>query len=224
MKIAYLAHASFLITTSEGVRIITDPYDESVGYGMPGQSADIVTSSHSHSDHAYFKAVSGNYEKLTSPGEKTLKNMRFKGIATAHDEAGGRKRGSNVLFLMEIEGLHIAHLGDLGHIPDERQYGEMTSLGPVDVVMIPVGGYYTIGAAEAKKITGQLNAEMVIPMHYKTPAISFPIAPVEDFTKLFDKVERRGISELEITKDSLPPETLVTVLEPLCLKHTREHE
>jgi len=218
MKIAYLAHASFLITTEQGVRIITDPYDESVGYLMPGQSADIVTSSHSHFDHACFKAVSGKYEKLTSPGEKTVKNIRFKGIATAHDEAGGRKRGSNVVFLMETEGLRIAHLGDLGHIPDDRQYGEMTSLGPVDVVMIPVGGYFTIGASEAKQIIGHLKASVVVPMHYRTRAVSLPIAPVEDFTKLFDKVDRRGISDMEITRDSLPPEALITVLEPLCLK------
>jgi L-ascorbate metabolism protein UlaG (beta-lactamase superfamily) len=218
MKITYLAHASFQITTAEGVRIITDPYDESVGYRMPGQSADIVTSSHSHFDHAYFKAVSGKYEKLTAPGEKTVKNIRFKGIATAHDEAGGSKRGSNVAFLMEIDGLRTAHLGDLGHIPDDRQYAEMTSLGPVDILMIPVGGYFTIGASEAKKIIEHLNASVMIPMHYRTPAVSLPIAPVEDFTKLFDKVDRRGISEMELTRDSLPPETLITVLEPLYLK------
>ncbi|MHC9544064.1 MAG: MBL fold metallo-hydrolase [Vulcanimicrobiota bacterium] len=218
MKITYLAHACFLITGDSGVRIITDPYDESVGYRMPDQSADIVTSSHSHSDHACFSAVKGSFETLISAGDKTIKGIKFKGIVTAHDNEGGRKRGSNVVFLMEIDGLRLAHLGDLGHILNDLQYQELTSMGPVDVLLIPVGGHFTIGATEAKEIVQHLNAAVVIPMHYKTASISFPIAPVEDFKKLFDKVERRGTSETEITRENLPPETLITVLEPLYLK------
>lgn len=214
MRIKYLAHASFLITASDGTRIITDPYNEQVGYRMPGESADIVTSSHEHFDHNHFTAVNGSFEKIVSTAEKIVKGIKFRGVATAHDEEGGRQRGRNIIFLMEVDGIRIAHLGDLGHALTDEQLKE---IGPVDVLLSPVGGHFTIDAKVAKKVVDGMKPLVVIPMHYKTTSINFPIAPVDDFTRLFSNVKRPGASETELSRETLPSQTEITVLEPSCL-------
>jgi L-ascorbate metabolism protein UlaG (beta-lactamase superfamily) len=213
MKITYLAHASFLITAADGTRIITDPYDPSVGYRMPEESADIVTSSHDHFDHRAFQAVKGSFEKITSPGEHLVKGIHIRGVATAHDEEGGTKRGKNVLFVIDVDGIAAAHLGDLGH---ELTDGQIKEMGAIDVMLMPVGGHFTIGAKEAAAIVSRTSPRIVIPMHYKTSSITFPIAPVEDFAKLFNEVEYRNGAEIELKKESLPKPTSVIILEHSC--------
>lgn len=215
MKIKYLAHSSFLITAEDGIRIITDPYDKSVGYRIPEEMAEIVTSSHDHFDHAYFDAVTGSFDKITTPGERVVKGIRIKGVQTAHDEASGSLRGSNIIFIMEVDGMHIAHLGDLGHIPNHYQIQE---IGTVDVLITPIGGHFTIDTKQAKQVADLLKPKVVIPMHYKTPAMNFPIATVDEFIKLYDKVFRPNVSEKEITKENLPLQKEILVLEPSCMK------
>lgn len=215
MKITYLAHACFLMTAADGTRLITDPYDQSVGYRMPGESADVVSSSHSHFDHAFFQGVKGSFVKVTSPQEQLVNGIRVRGVRTAHDEAGGKKRGENIIFVFTIDDMQVVHCGDLGHTLTQSQIDQT---GPVDVLMVPVGGYFTIDAGEAARVVDSLHPRLVIPMHYKTQSISFPIAPVDEFIKGYEEVRRDGSSEAEIRKESLPSRTEILVLEPSQLK------
>jgi L-ascorbate metabolism protein UlaG (beta-lactamase superfamily) len=210
MKIRWMGHACFLITDKGGKRILTDPFDQSVGYPVPEVEADIVTVSHGHFDHNYTKAVKGDFEVVDAVGSFTVKGIPIKGVATFHDEEKGAKRGKNNVYVMEIDRLKVCHLGDLGHVLDD---GTVKDIGPVDVLLIPVGGYYTIDAQTAVKVVGQLKPRLVIPMHFKTAVMDFPIVGVDDFLNEIGKGERVGSNEIEITAGDLGDTMQVKVLD-----------
>ncbi|HIE09402.1 MAG TPA: MBL fold metallo-hydrolase [Armatimonadetes bacterium] len=211
MRIEWLGHACFLITASDGTKILTDPYDPSVGYRDIGVDADVVTVSHAHYDHNYVSGVGGSPEVVDGPGKRTVKGIEFLGVEAFHDTSGGAQRGRNTIFAFEVDGLRVCHLGDLGHPLTEDQRRE---IGEVDVLLVPVGGYFTIGPKEAWEVIEQLKPKVVIPMHFKTPSVSLPISPVDEFLSGKPNVRRLGKSEVELTKESLPAETEVWVLEP----------
>lgn len=215
MKITWLGHASFLVESKNGTRVVTDPFeagcfDGAVGYAPIRTDADIVTVSHEHADHNAVDAVGGNPEVVREPESRTVKGIPITGLATYHDESKGQDRGRNNIYVMEVDGVRVGHLGDLGHLLSED---EIEALGPVDVLMTPVGGHYTIGPEEAKKTAEALGARIVIPMHYKTDALGFPILPVDDFLRLMDSVERAGSRSLEIDSGDLGDSTKVVVLD-----------
>jgi L-ascorbate metabolism protein UlaG (beta-lactamase superfamily) len=211
MKIEHLAHAAFLITTGSGVRIITDPYETSAGlkHGEINEPADIVTVSHQHGDHNNVKAVGGNPRVVKEAGE--VKGIKIKAVATAHDDKDGSERGKNTVFCFETDGMNVCHLGDLGHMLSDAQ---ADAIGPVDVLMVPVGGFFTIDAATADKVGEKLKARVIIPMHYNTDKISFPIKGVDAFLEGKNNVTRANTSEVELKADSLPDSPRVIVLEP----------
>ncbi|ADL41424.1 Zn-dependent hydrolase of the beta-lactamase fold-like protein [Caldicellulosiruptor obsidiansis OB47] len=206
MKITYLAHASFLIETESRVKIITDPYDSSVGYTVFELSADVVLTSHKHFDHAYTKSLKGDYVLVDKEGEFNVKGVKIKGIKTFHDKEKGQKRGENIVFVIEDK-FSVAHLGDLGH---ELAETELEKMGRVDILLIPVGGVYTINAKEALNVAKAINPKIIIPMHYKTEKLKFDLGKVEEFTKHFEDVEVLQTSEIEI--NSLPEKQKVLVL------------
>ncbi len=206
MRIDWLGHACFLITSSSGLRIITDPYERGIGYAPINESADIVTISHEHFDHNALREVKGNPEVVRR--SSVAKGIEFKGIECFHDEARGSKRGRNTAFLFNIDGINFCHLGDLGHALSPHQLKE---LGEVNILLIPVGGFYTIDAREATEIVNSLKPNIVIPMHFKTERIDFPISGVEEFLKGKENVER--LPYLEITKETLPAPVKVVVLD-----------
>ena len=179
MKIQWLGHASFLITSDDWIKIVTDPYTttQTFKYGEINEAADIVTVSHEHGDHNNVAAVKGNPESVR--GSQEVKGIKFKGIATYHDTSQGSQRGKNTVFCFELDGLRICHLGDLGHPLGDKEVAE---IGKVDILLIPVGGFYTIDAGIATGICQQLLPNVIIPMHYKTSRIpEVPIAGVDDF-------------------------------------------
>jgi L-ascorbate metabolism protein UlaG (beta-lactamase superfamily) len=137
-------------------------------------------------------------------------NLQLRGVRVFHDERAGRERGENTIVIIESDGLRVAHLGDLGHELDDETLQEV---GPVDVALIPVGGYFTIDAPTAGRVVAQLAPRIVIPMHYKTGSIDFPIAPVDGFLEGKSNVQRPGGSTLEVRADSLPEEQAIVVLE-----------
>jgi L-ascorbate metabolism protein UlaG (beta-lactamase superfamily) len=215
MKITWLGHASFLVESDDGIRVVTDPfeagsYDGAVGYSPIDTHADVVTVSHEHADHNAVDTVSGGPEIIRDPAERTVKGIPFKGISTFHDESKGQERGRNNIYVMEVDGVKVGHLGDLGHVlsPEETE-----ALGQVDVLLAPVGGYYTIGPEEAKKTAEALGARVIIPMHYKTDALGFPIQPVDDFLKLMERVERAESTSVEIGAGDLDDDARVVVLD-----------
>ncbi len=205
MRITWLGHASFLVE-SGGSSLVTDPFDR-IGLPFPSVKADVVTSSHSHFDHNAVDLVGGGPEAISGTGGFEEGPFRITGFPTHHDESGGSERGDNTVYVIEAEGLRVCHLGDLGHVLSAEQ---ASALGRIDILMIPVGGTYTIDAAAAAEVTAALKPSVVLPMHYSVPGLSLPIAEVSEFTGLFENV--REAESLEAATDSLPGQTEVVVL------------
>jgi L-ascorbate metabolism protein UlaG (beta-lactamase superfamily) len=212
MKIKYLGHSAFVITSAAGLRIVTDPYTPGSGleYGDITEPADVVTVSHGHRDHNNVAAVRGNPTAVSRAGRAAVKGIEFNGVSSAHDEVGGKMRGGNIIFCFEVDGVRVCHLGDLGHRLDDRQIEE---IGCVDVLLIPVGGHYTIDAVAATDVCSQLKPALVIPMHYKTAKGLPEIAGVDAFLSGKEGVSWPKSSEVELTAGSLPAGQIV-VLKP----------
>jgi len=211
MDIKWLGHASFLITSEDGVRIVTDPYSVGGGidYGQIRESADVVTVSHEHADHNNVGAVKGNPDVVRGVGDRRVRGIDFRGIASYHDEARGGQRGDNTVFCFPVDGLRLCHLGDLGHEFSDRTVDE---IGQVDILLVPVGGLFTIDAGSAAKVCQDLSARVVIPMHYKTDKCGYPIAGVEDFLKGKQNVRRVAGSQVEFTREQMPSSMEIVVL------------
>ena len=198
--------------------VITDPFNNEHGLKVPRLSGDIVTSSHDHGDHSNVKAVKGMGETepfiVDGPGEYEVKNVFIYGISSFHDDKHGTERGSNVIYRFEIDGISLAHLGDLGHILESQQ---LERLEGVDILMIPVGGVYTIDGKQAVKIISQVEPRIVIPMHYHIPGlkVSKKIDTLDSFCKEIGVCPPNKESKFKITKKDLPQEDLqVVLLEP----------
>lgn len=211
MRIKYLAHAAFAISSAGGVKIITDPYTTSpdLTYGEIKATADIVTVSHDHLDHCNVAAVGGNPQVVRRVGVFSVKGIEFKGINSYHDDEGGRMRGGNIIFCFEMDRLKVCHLGDLGHRLDDKQLKE---IGKVDILLIPVGGYFTIDAKVATEVCEQLKPGVIIPMHYRTDKGLAVIAGVEDFLRGKDKVKWLDTSQVEFKAGELPEAGQIIVL------------
>ena len=212
MLIQHIGHAEFLITLESGFRIVTDPFDASVGYPVPALEADGVLVSHHHHDHDAVDLVGGAPQVIDYAGLHTFApDVKVTSLLADHDDAGGAKRGKTLLFLLEAEGLRAAHLGDLGCLLSAEQ---LDVLGNVDILMLPVGGYYTIDAETAFQVAEQLSPRVIIPMHYRTQYnASWPIAPVEDFLRFYDPAQiRSGSSFLRVTRGDLDCQPQVAVL------------
>jgi L-ascorbate metabolism protein UlaG (beta-lactamase superfamily) len=217
MKIKWLGHACFLLTSDAGLRIVTDPYTPG-GFGLqyrpPGEEADIVTVSHEHADHNNVGDVKGAPQIVRDAGVHQVKGIEIKGVSTSHDEMSGSQRGSNTVFCFTLDGVRVCHLGDLGH---DLTVGSLAEIGEVDVLLIPVGGSFTIDADVASRVADRLAAKVVIPMHFKNERCpDFPVAGVADFQKKRQRVRTVDGSEVEIKKGGLPSETETVVLKPAC--------
>ncbi|MDF2956623.1 MAG: L-ascorbate lactonase UlaG [Candidatus Alkanophagales archaeon MCA70_species_1] len=211
MKIIWHGHACFEIISEEGKKIVTDPFDESIGYPRLDIAADVVLVSHEHYDHNNVAAVRGRPEVVRGAGEHVAKGIKFYGVKTYHDAAKGAQRGENTVFVFEVDGVTLCHLGDLGHVLEEEQLNEIRrAAASIDVLFVPVGGTFTIDAGDAEKVISQLSPKIVVPMHFKTPPLKLPISGVEPFLK-GKKVRRE--KKLEVTKETLPAEMEVVVLD-----------
>ncbi len=215
MKIKYLAHACFLITSNKGIRIITDPYTTGKGtalsYAEVQEPADIVTISHGHGDHSNEGAVGGRPVVIKSPQPTQVKGISVRGIPTYHDDAGGKLRGNNIVFCFEVDGIRVCHLGDLGERLKDTQIKE---IGKVDLLLIPVGGLFTIDAKAATQVCNDLAPRVAIPMHFKTEKSSHKIAGVDDFVKDKKNAQLSDLSELELSAGKLPASSQIIVLKP----------
>lgn len=210
MILTNLGHAKFLIELENGHRIITDPFDPGTGYPVGHAACDTVLVSHHHHDHDAVDTVHGYTQVIDQPGEYTLcPGVKVTGVAAFHDDEQGAKRGKNVMYLIEAEGLRVAHLGDLGHLPDAAQ---IDALAPVDVLMVPVGGFFTIDAATAREVCSLLHARVILPMHFRTEYnAGWPIAPVDEFAAFFAG-EPEKLTELRVTKADLACQPRMAVL------------
>jgi L-ascorbate metabolism protein UlaG (beta-lactamase superfamily) len=215
VKIQWLGHACFLLTSESGTRIITDPYTPG-GFGLEyspvAEEADIVTVSHDHADHNNVADVKGKPQVVRGAGTHEARGIRFKGVAAFHDPSSGSQRGANTLFCFAVDGVNVCHLGDLGHDLDDRAVAEA---GPVDVLLVPVGGNFTIDAAVASRVCDKLKPKIVIPMHFRNDRCpNFPVAGVDEFVKMRPSVRRIDSSEVSVRKEELPSTVETVVLRP----------
>ena len=199
MEIKYLSHSSFLIKTKDA-KVVMDPFDPKVvGLKFSKQEADVVTISHEHKDHSHTVLIEGTPLILTCPGQFEKKGVRLWGITSYHDKVGGKERGENVMYKIESEGVSILHCGDLGATLTDAQIDE---IGDVDVLMIPVGGKYTITADEAISLIKKIEPRIVIPMHYGRPDMTIEgLAPLSEFLKKMGAESTEPLEKLVVKKE-----------------------
>ena len=236
MQLQYLNHASFLIKTKvngKTLQILMDPFSPSIGIPFKKTKADLVTISHLHNDHSYLEGVSNLKTKLdlnmepfyingddepfvvSKPGDYELRGVRISGIDSYHDDKKGSLRGKNTIFVVESEDISICHLGDLGHLLNDKQVEE---IGDVDVLLVPIGGFYTIDPEEAVKVIAQIEPSYVVPMHYKTerhnPKDFGELKTLKDFLEVMGAENTTPLDTFNVTH-STSEETEVVVLNPL---------
>ena len=192
MKITWCGHSCFLLETREGSAVL-DPYAPGSvpGLRLPALTADAVLCSHGHRDHGYTEGV-----RLSGkPAAFSVKT-----IPCFHDDKGGSLRGENLIRVIGAEGLRIAHLGDLGHPLSKEQ---LAALGALDVLLIPVGGHYTIGPETAAALAKALGARITVPMHYRGAGFGYDvIGPVEEFTARMEKVRFSEASSFDPAREA----------------------
>jgi len=214
MDITYLGHASFRIR-GKNATVVCDPFDSTIGLKFPKHiEADVVTVSHDHPDHNAVAAVEGSPFVVHGPGEYEIKGIGVVGYGVYHDNEKGATRGKNTMYRIEVDGVSIVHLGDLGHTLSSD---EVDQLDGVNVLMVPVGGFYTIDAAAAVTVVNDIEPLIVIPMHYGRPDLASEIgsklSPVSAFLKEIGKETVIPQPKLTVSKDKLPAEMQVVVLE-----------
>ena len=207
MEITWYGRACFRLKGKEATAI-TDPCPPATGFVAGKHDVDLLTVSHAHPDHTYTRSITAGLT-LTRPGEYEFHDLLVTGVRTYHDGARGAERGENMIFAVEVDGVHICHLGDLGHLLTEEQVAE---LGPIDVLLVPVGGTTTVTPAEATEVVSQLSPKLVIPMHFAIDGASGDLMSPETFLHEMS-VEPIRQPKAIVTPSSLPDETQVVLLE-----------
>ncbi|MDO8260165.1 MAG: MBL fold metallo-hydrolase [Candidatus Magasanikbacteria bacterium] len=209
MLISWLGHSCFKIqdkTGTDGLTIITDPFNKDIGLKVPNCEADIITVSHDHKDHNNTGALRGTPHIINLAGEYDVKGILIRGVESFHDEKKGKERGGNVMYRMEVDGISISHLGDLGHVLDDKQ---LEVLVGTDILLIPVGGKFTLDAKKAVEVISQVEPRIVIPMHYNDGNVS--ITELDSIEKFVKEMGIKPIEEerLKISKKDLPQEDML---------------
>lgn len=215
MEITYIGHSCFKIK-GKNATLVVDPYDSnSTGYKLPKMDAEIVLTSHEHPDHNFISGIANTKLVVDGPGEYEANDIYIFGFPTYHDDSKGEERGKNTIYLIEIDGFNILHLGDLGHTLSTET---LEKVGSVDVLMIPVGGIYTIDAKKAVKVINDIQPNYVVPMHYQTEDLKLPekLASLSEFLEEFgSKSGSTSIESLKLTtKLEDPEETQLVILNP----------
>ena len=210
VEIRWLGHSCFVLKGKEKT-VLTDPYCPELGYSLGEPEADIVTMSHFHPGHSYIEGIASSPKQIKGPGEYEIGNIFITGLASYHDKEKGETRGKNTIYLIEMEGLSLCHLGDLGHALTSSLAGE---LGNCDILFLPVGEVSTISIDEAAEIVKQLTPHIVIPMHYKTDVLTRNLESADEFLAKMGIHEIERKAKLSVTKASLPSDLQTVVFEP----------
>lgn len=211
MYITWLGHSAFKFQDkigSDGVTVITDPFDDKIGLRMPKIEADILTISHDHEDHNNTGAIKGKPFLIHCAGEYEIKNIAIEGVQVPHDDKDGKERGMVTAYRFDMDDISIAHLADLGGPLNSKQ---LETLGNVDVLLIPVGGKFTLDAKKAVEVVSQIEPRIVIPMHYAVPGLIYDLDSVDKFIKELG-VKPRMEEKLKVTKRDLPQEDMELVI------------
>jgi L-ascorbate metabolism protein UlaG (beta-lactamase superfamily) len=215
MKIKFLAHAAFLLTSDKGTKILIDPYEPGgfegkLNYTPIDEQVDAIVITHQHADHNYIATHHQDADVFDQIGEFEFDDVKISGFHSFHDEEQGKKLGDNIIFVIKIDDVNICHLGDLGQ---KLSVAEAEMLGRIDILLLPVGGLYTVDAKMATDIMHTLKPKICIPMHYKSEKIDVDFAPVDDFLADKKNVNMLQQSEIELEYNNLPHDPEIWVLE-----------
>jgi L-ascorbate metabolism protein UlaG (beta-lactamase superfamily) len=204
VSIRWHGQACVTLVSPAGLTVLVDPFDESIGHRLPAVEPDVVVATHNHYDHANVDAVAGEPRALWglrrdgswAEVDATFRDVRIRTVSTWHDEVRGAKRGRNALVVLEMGGLRVVHCGDLGHVLSDEQ---VRAVGPVDVLLIPAGGVYTVDPAEARQVVVQLAPRrLIVPIHFKTEPLTIDLEPVETFLQDLPEPRRPGTNEVRV--------------------------
>lgn len=217
MNIIWQGQSCFQIITTpqknSQLRIVIDPFDETIGLKMPKLEAEILLITHSHYDHNNVKGVFGSPFLIEGPGEYEIKGVFIQGIPAWHDPKGGAERGGNTIYTIESEEMRICHLGDLGQ--KELSAEQLEKIGAIDILFIPVGGVYTIDSKEALRIMSQIEPKITIPMHYALPKLKVRLEGIDKFLKALGIKKIEPVPKLSIKKkDISEEEAKIIILKP----------
>ncbi len=210
MKLTWYGHSCFVIESDAGTRILCDPCDPETGYQIPTLTVDAVTVSHDHHDHNYCAVAAGTPPKISTEGPVTVGDIKITGYPCWHDDQHGALRGENMVYVYELEDMRVAHLGDLGDIPDTDTLSE---IGKLDVMLVPVGGRYTIDYKKALELANILRPFVLVPMHYNTPSLTFELGDLSPLLKNAKdcSIHRLNENECTLTKKSLGDDRIVVL-------------
>jgi L-ascorbate metabolism protein UlaG (beta-lactamase superfamily) len=214
VEITYIGHSAFKIK-GKNLSLVVDPYGPKIGYKFPKQTCEVVLTTHDHFDHANLAGVSGQRLHIDGPGEYEVGGVFITGIPTFHDKKNGEDRGINTIYLIDIDGFSILHLGDLGHALSQEAISKLTD---IDILLIPVGGKYTLDAEAAAKVVSSVEPGIVVPMHYNTKDLT-GVTELEGVEKFLDEMGTddnvRKLTGLKLSSSSdVPEETEVIQLLP----------
>ncbi len=209
MEIDWFGLSCFRLRSREAT-LVADPYEKSIGLKFPRPRADIVTVSHNHSGHDYADGVSGNPKVINGPGEYEISSVFITGVQTYHDKRNGKDRGKNTCYAINIEGINICHMGDIGHIPTQAQ---ADAIGAIDILLLPVGGGNALNASDATEVISLFEPMIVIPMHYRVPDLSIKLDPVDKFVKELGMKGPEPVESFTVKRDGLPKELQLVVLQ-----------
>ena len=207
MTISWFGQSCFRIEAKEG-SILTDPFAKEIGLKQPRIKDDVITVSHQHFDHNNVGDANPEAFIIQNPGEYEKQGIAVRGIASFHDDKQGAERGPNTIYIYKAEDITICHLGDLGHLLADAQ---VEAIGDIDVLMIPVGGTYTLDAKTAAAVIGQIEPKIIIPMHYKVPGLEVMLDGVEKFIKELG-LDPEKTDKYKISKKLLPAEEMKLIV------------
>ena len=210
MDITWYGHSCFRITERGNISIVTDPYSKQIGLEPPKLKADVVTISHNAPGHNYLEEVKGYKYTLAGPGEYEFGGTFIYGVAL-HDPGNGNPPHTNVGYVAHYNGLSVAHLGDLRHVPDQST---IEAMGEVNVALVPVGGGGALKASEAAEVIALIEPNYIVPMHYAIPGVKVDLDPVDKFLKEMGVSKVTEEDMLRVSSTSMPEQSQVVVLLP----------
>jgi len=214
MNIIWHGHSFFEINTKDidnkELKIAIDPFDKSLGLKVPKTEAQILLITHDHSDHSNKKAIGGNPFLIEEAGEYETKGIYIKGVPGFHDDSQGEERGKVIFYIIEVEDVRICHLSDIGQ--KELTPEQVEQIGDIDILMIPVGGVYTVDAKQASNIISQIEPKIVIPMHYQVPKLKLKLNSLDQFLKEIGSPNVEPQRKFKVKISDIPKEKMETVV------------
>jgi len=210
VSIEWLGHCAFRLRRDDGLGVLIDPFDDTIGYRVPEYKCDVLLLSHLHYDTHAMHLVKPGFAVVRDEGEKRVRGILFEGFRWWHDERKGKDFGSVVVFEFVIDGIRFAYLSHIGTVPKKSL---LERLGSVDVLFLPIGGMFALGPSDAKQVVNSVNPRLIIPMHFRTPSLRFDLLPLTDFTRLMPTIHTVQDWKVKVEAGQLPDSPIVLAMQ-----------